>query len=168
MIYPLLICLISFFIDGISSYYVDLSFAYISPFTTIYSIIAVVIIYQFFNNNNKYYLSCLIIGLMFDIVYTNTFILNMITFLIIGFIISKIFNVLANNTVNNIIVSCISIFIYYLFTNIILVLTGYINFNIELILKILSCSIIMTIIYSLILSITINYISKNTNIKLVK
>ena len=63
----------------------------------------------------------------------------------------RLYNHLTYNFINNIFISYIGIFIYYVFTNFILVLVGYLNFNIKLIFDILWHSIIMSIIYSLVL-----------------
>lgn len=165
MIYPIIILISSFLIDGIASHYVDVSYSNISIFTTIYTVIALCLTHRYFQNKRKYYLLCIIFGLLFDIVYTGTFILNMTVFLILGLIINKLYNVLTTNIINNIIISVIIISIYYILTNVILLISGYLKFNIILLIKIIVSSLLMTIIYSLILSIINNYITKHKDIK---
>lgn len=151
MMYPILILILSFLLDGIVSHYVNLSFSSISLFTTVYSCIALVSVQYFFTDSKKYYLCCFILGLLFDIVYTSTFILNAFTFTLIGMVSRRLYNHLTYNFINNIFISYIGIFIYYVFTNFILVIVEYLNFNIKLIFDILWHSIIMSIIYSLVL-----------------
>ena len=143
MMYPILILILSFLLDGIVSHYVNLSFSSISLFTTVYSCIALVSVQYFFTDSKKYYLCCFILGLFFDIVYTSTFILNAFTFTLIGMVSRRLYNHLTYNFINNMFISYIGIFIYYVFTNFI--------FNIKLIFDILWHSIIMSIIYSLVL-----------------
>ena len=47
MMYPILILILSFLLDGIVSHYVNLSFSSISLFTTVYSCIALVSVQYF-------------------------------------------------------------------------------------------------------------------------
>lgn len=170
MIYPIIILIISFILDGIMSRYINLSFSSISMFTTIYSLICLISICCLYSDDKKYYLSALVLGLFFDMVYTGSFILNAVSFSIISIITRKLYNILTYNIINNTIISCLGIIFHYVFTNIILTMVGYLNFNVKLLLDILYHSLIMSIIYSLILylinSIVIKH--KSNNIKAIR
>jgi len=156
MTFPLIIIIISFIIDGISSHFINSSFTYISIFSTIYTIISFVIIHQFFSNTKKFLILLSIFGLLFDIVYTNTLLLNTTIFPLIGLIIIFLCNKLTNNIINNGIISIISIFSYYIISDLILIIINYQKFNIQLLFNVLINSILMTIIFSCLLTIIIN------------
>ena len=84
MIIYLIILLISFFLDGIMSNYFTSINLHISLFNTIYSVIAFSCIANYFSNKKKYIILIGLTGLCFDIVYTNTFLLNVFIFIILG------------------------------------------------------------------------------------
>ena len=81
MIVAIIYVIISFLLDGIISNIVPFNLVDPSYFKTIYSLISLVIIYNYFDNKKKYLSILVILGILFDIVYTNTFILNIIVFL---------------------------------------------------------------------------------------
>ena len=76
MIILLIYIILSFILDAFTSLYLNFSIETVSIFKTIYSIISLVIIYNYFKNDKKYLITLIVIGILFDIVYTNTFILN--------------------------------------------------------------------------------------------
>ena len=153
MIIAIIYVTISFLLDGLISNYTAINIVNPSYFRTIFSVISLIVIYEYFDNEKKYLYILLVLGLLFDIVYTNTFILNIIIFLIIHLINKKIDYFLPNNTFTINIKSLISISLYHILTYIILILVNYNNYNIKLLYIILTRSIIMTIIYT-----TISYI----------
>ena len=145
--------IISFLLDGLMSNYISINIIDPSYFRTIYTIISLVIIYNYFDNNSKYLKILLILGMLFDIVYTNTFLLNIIIFLLIYVIIKKINLFISNNVLTINIKALISLFVYHILSYLILLLANYHHYSINLLLIILSRSIIMTIIYT-----TISYL----------
>lgn len=145
--------IISFLLDGLLSNYMSINIIDPSYFRTIYSVISLVIIFNYFDNDTKYLKILLIIGILFDIVYTNTFLLNIIIFLIIYLINKKINIFIPNNLFTINLKSFLSITIYHTLSYIILLLANYQNYPFKYLLLILSGSIIMTIIYT-----TISYL----------
>lgn len=153
MIVIIIYTIISFLLDGLLSNYMSINIIDPSYFRTIYSIISLVIIYNYFDNNTKYLKILLILGIIFDIVYTNTFLLNVVIFLIIYLVIKKI-NIFIPNNIFTINLKCLLLItIYHFLSYIILLLANYQNYSIKLLLLILSRSVIMTIIYT-----TISYL----------
>ena len=145
--------IISFLLDGLLSNYMSINIIDPSCFRTIYSVISLVIIFNYFDNDTKFLKILLIIGILFDIVYTNTFLLNIIIFLIIYLINKKINIFIPNNLFTINLKSFLSITIYHTLSYIILLLANYQNYPFKYLLLILSRSIIMTIIYT-----TISYL----------
>lgn len=146
----IIICylIFSFFFDSLSTNYLNYELVNISYFKTIYTIISLVIAYEYYRNKNKYFITIIIISFLFDIRYTNTFILNPVIFMMIYIINLILDNHLPTNTITINIKTIISISIYHLLTYIILIISNYNNYQIASLLTIVIRSIPMTIIYT--------------------
>ena len=148
MIIIIIYTIISFLLDGLISNYTSINIINPSYLRTIYSIISLVIIYNYFENDNKYLKIMVTIGFLFDIIYTNTFLLNIFIFRIIYIIIKVLNEYIPNNLFTINIKSLIAICIYHLLTYFLLLLAHYDNYSSKLLFTILKCSIIMTIVYT--------------------
>ncbi len=148
MILIIIYTIISFLLDALMSNYLNTDIVNSSYLMTIYSVIALVIIYHFFDNDNKYLTILIILGISFDIVYTNTFLLNIFIFIIIYFVIKTINNYIPNNILTINLKTLLAITIYHLLTFLILNLANYNNYPINILFSILSKNIIMTTIYT--------------------
>lgn len=168
MLVAIIYTIISFFLDGIISNYVSINIINPSYLRTIYSVISLVIIYQYFSNDSKYLSILIITGLFFDIVYTNTFLLNIVIFIVIYLVLKKIDYIIPNNLLTINIKSIICISIYHILSYIILLITHYNSYSINLLFIILIRSIIMTIIYTTISYIIIKKIYKYLDIQKIR
>ena len=153
MIIIIIYTIISFLLDGLISNYVSINIINPSYLRTIYTIVPLVIAYNYFDNDTKYLKILLVLGILFDIVYTNTFLLNIIIFLMIYLIIKKINLFIPNNILTINIKALLSLTVYHVLSYLILLLANYHHYPINILLLILSRSIIMTIIYT-----TISYL----------
>lgn len=140
----------------------------ISYFTTIYIVISFVIIYPYFGNEKKYFILLIIFGILFDILYTGTFIFNMVLFLGVGIIIKILNHIFPVNAFTTNVISLVSIMSYHIFSFVILSLVSNINYDFILLINIIIHSIIMTIIYTNIGYFSMKYIYNRFNIKQVK
>lgn len=164
MIITITYIILSFFLDGIYSNYVNFTLIDISYFKTIFTIISLIIVNEYYYNKKKYIILLLITSLIFDIVYTNTFILNTVIFFVIYLANIFLDNKLNNNIMTINIRTYISISIYHILTYVILLLSNYNSYNPKLLLNIIIRSLPMTIIYT-----TICYILlKSLKIKKIK
>lgn len=165
MIVAVIYVIISFLIDGVMSNIVPFNLVDPSWLKTIYSIISLVVLYNYFDNQQKYVSIIVVLGLFFDIVYTNTFILNIIVFLVIYIILSNLDYVITTNifTINLKSIVCVSS--YHILTYIILLLANYNSYSIKLLGLIILRSLIMTIIYTTISYLIMNKIYDNKKIK---
>ena len=161
MIIAIIYVIISFLLDGLVSNYISFNLVNPSYLKTIYSIISLVIIYNYFDNPKKYLSILITLGIFFDIIYTNTFILNIIVFITIYIILSNLDYVITTNifTINLKSIICVSL--YHILTDIILILANYNNYSIKLLGIILLRSILMTIIYTSISYFVMNKIYDN-------
>ena len=168
MIASIIYLIISFILDNIIYNIFPTTLSNISYLTTIYIIISFVIIYPYFNNERKYYVLLIIFGLLFDILYTSTFVFNMVLFITLGIIIKMLNNIFPENIFTSNLISIISISSYHILTFIILSLVSSINYDIILLINIITHSIIMTIIYTTISYFLVKYIFGRYNIKHIK
>lgn len=157
--------IISFFLDGLISNYMNFTLISPSYFSTIYSLISIVILYNFFENKKKYLSILIALGIFFDIIYSNTFILNIVIFLLIYIILSNLDYLIPTNIITINIKAIVCISSYHILTYIILLISNYNNYNLELLLIILIRSIAMTIIYTTISYLIMNKIYSDKKIK---
>ena len=140
-----------------------------SLFLSVFSVISIFIVYPLYNNNNKkYYVSCFIYGLVYDIVFTNTIFLNAFIFLFIAFIISKIYKLFNLNTFNTIIVTISTIILYRFINYLIIVMIDNLDFDYTLLLKSIYSSLIVNVIYVLVLKFIVNKICDKFNVRKAK
>ena len=148
MIYIIIHVIISFLLDGLLSNHIDTNIINPSYFLTIYTLVSLTIIYNYFENDKKYLYILIIVGILFDIVYTNTLLLNVFIFLVIYLFIKSINYYIPNNLFTINIKSLIAITIYHILTYILLLMANYYHYSLKFLGIILSRSIIMTIIYT--------------------
>lgn len=158
MIIVIPVVVISFFLESIFSNFVAIDSLLFIP---LFTIISLVIIYPYFSNNDfKYLKYCAIIGLCYDIIFTNTLILNMVVFLSIGLIIKLVNIFISNNPLNVILISLISITFYRVITYFLLVIINFVSFNFNVLLKGVYSSLIINLAYGIIVYLLTDYLSK--------
>lgn len=168
MIVSIIYIIISFILENILSNIFITTLNNVSPFTTIYTIIALVVIYPYFASDKKYFLLVIIFGFLFDTIYTSTILLNLTIFLVISLLIKTLNNIISDNIIMTNIISLISVATYHILTFIILNIVTSKSYSIILLGKILTHSIIMTIIYTSISYIIIKYLYSKLSIKQIK
>ena len=109
MLWVIIYLFFSFILEGFMSNIFFSTLSDVSIFSTIYTIVAVVVIYPYFMNEKKYFLIVGFWGLLFDFVYTSTFPLNLLIFLLIGFIVKLLNNLLQSNVLTNNLISFLCI-----------------------------------------------------------
>ncbi len=168
LVISIIILILSLLIQGVISNYIGYTFTNLSIFYTLYPLVALVVILPYFNNIKKYFILLIIFGLIIDIAYTNTFILNVVIFSVI-YIFNKFFHsILPYNLLTINISSIISVVIYHIISFLVLLLVGYDNYTLSMLGIAISHSIIMTIIYTSIIYIIINFIYKKFELKEVR
>lgn len=153
MIVIIIYLIISFLLDSIISLYIPASLTTLSYFKTIYTLVSLVVIFNYFENSKKYLIITIILGALFDTVYTNTFLLNIVIFIVVYFLLTELDYIIPNNLFTINIKSLSALYTYHILTYIILLLTHYNSYSFSILLNILMKSTIMTIIYT-----TISYL----------
>lgn len=155
------VLIISFILDSIVSNFVSLD----SLFFPLFTLMALIIIYPYFNNNrNKYFEACLITGICYDLIYTNTIIIHGMLFLLIGFIITRLNLIISNNWLNVGIMAIICIIIYRFLAYGLLLITASTSFDFFNILKSIYSSLILNIVYVILIYIITDKISRRFKI----
>lgn len=168
MIISIAYLILSFILDNFMANIFPSTLGSPSYFSTIYIIIAFVIIYPYFNNEKKYYLLLIIFGLLFDILYTSTFILNMALFFGIGICIKMLYNVFPENVFTTNVISFICIMLYHILSFMILSLVGTTYYDFMLLINIITHSIFMTTIYTSVCYFGMKFIFNKFNVKYIK
>ena len=154
------IILISFYLEGILSNIINISFL-----IPLFTLLSLIIIYPYlFNRKKDYFIICFIIGLLYDIGYTDTIFLNAFIFLLIGYIIHLINIVITNNWFNVMIISLFVITIYRIITYLVLIFINYLKPDIELLKNSILNSLIINIIYIIIIYKITDIISRKKGI----
>ncbi len=152
---------ISFFLESIISSVISLN----SLFNPLFTLISLVLIYPYFMNDDAKFLKyCGAVGLIYDLVFTNTFFLNMIVFIIIGSIIKLINITLSNNFINVMIITLLSVIFYLLITYFILIVIGYKLFSFDYFLLVLSRNLLLNCLYSCLVYLITDKLSKKYKI----
>lgn len=140
--------IISFYLDGIISITTNMSTNFFNPLFTISTL---ALIYRFFEKREKnYFLLAFIIGLLYGIYYTDTFILNMVIFFLSAIFIKFINIYLAHNLLSDIVKVILTIIFYRIITFLILIIIGYFNLDYNLLFKSIYSSLLLNIIFVLI------------------
>lgn len=153
-----LILIISFLLDGVISNYLPVN----GIFASLFTLVSLIIVYPYFSGDKRsYYKYAFILGLAYDLIYTDTMIFYAFLFLLLAFIITKFMLVLNDNYLNIVIITIVSIVIFRSITYVLMVITGNVSFNYHLWFKGIYSSILVNIIYALILL----FISARFNIR---
>ena len=159
----MIIMIISFFLDGILSNLLTYS-TYLYPLC---SLLSLVIIAPYFKKRciQKYFVYSAILGLLYDIVYTETLFLNMVLFFLIAVLIKLIYNLIKNTLLNTYIISLFIIICYRLSNYLIFLLIKYLSFNLKILFDSIINSLLLSFSYILIFFYLGRLIYKKSNEK---
>lgn len=146
------IIIISIFLDGLLSLYKGFSLLNIISIKTMFTITSLVLIGTTYRKQKKdYYKICFIVGIIYDLLFTNTLILNMFLLPLFAFIILKLYSFFQDNLINATIINTIILLLYHLITFIILVIVGYLPFNLSILLSDIASILIINNFYLIIM-----------------
>lgn len=161
MIY--IVVIISFLLDSFVSLLINSN----SLLMPVFSLLSLVIIYPYIKKEDylKYFITCAVTGILYDIIYTNTLFLNLGLFILLGLCVKLIFNIFSNNLLSNALTSIVIIILYRMSTYFILIIGGYLDYSFLKLLESIYSSIIVNLIYIIIFYLVINFISNKFRIK---
>lgn len=155
----LIILIISLLLQSLFSNFIAINTNLFNP---IFPLIAILIIYPYFKKNNKKYLIYSVVyGFLYDLFYTETFILYAFLFFLIALLIIKLNKYFSKNIINIIIMTILIVISYRVIVYTLLVLINYLSFNIFVLFKSIYSSLILNILYAVILYVLYNRKQKN-------
>ena len=160
MIY--LILIVSFLLDGI----LFSLFSFTNPVSPLFSLLSLLIIYPYCDTNKKsYYMYPIVMGILYDITYSNSLFLNTLIFTGFSYILIRIFKLFTINFVNVLVIGTISIIIYRVVAFAFMYMIGIIDFNVETLIESISYSFVSNYIYLIILYFTVSLIASKLKVK---
>ena len=155
------VLIISFILDSIVSNFISLD----RMFFPLLTLMALIISYPYFDNNRqKYFGVCLVTGICYDLIYSNTIIIHGMLFLLIGFIITRLNLIISNNSINVGIMAIVCIVIYRFLAYGLLLITASTSFEWFSLLKSIYSSLILNIFYVILIYIITDKISRKFKI----
>lgn len=144
-----IIIIISIILDGVLSNFLPYTIGNLSYFTPLLTLVSLFLIYQFYiKKTKKYYIVALIMGLIYDLLYTNLLFYNSILFLIIAILIKYLYKNFEVNYFNIILYIIVIITSYEIIQALIILSFQLVPITIsKLIYKIIH-SLILNIIYT--------------------
>lgn len=139
----ILISLFSFFLDGIVSLFLDKN----SIFIPLFTLMSLIVSYPLIKNKRKIIIISTTLGLLYDIVYTQTLFTNTIIFFVIGLIVLSIFKYIKYNTFNSVIACFLIIISYRILSYISFFAFNDVELNLSLIFKSIYSSILINLVY---------------------
>ncbi len=162
----ILVLAISIILDGILNN--TLPFINLSLFTPLLTLISVISIYPLYKKETKeYLLTIFIVGIIYDLLYTNLLFYNGVLFIVIG-----LFNIYLNkkiqvNYLTELLILIMNIVVYILLNSLIILICNLTIISIDKIVYVILHSLIINIVYGYILFFIIKRISsKNKKLKL--
>lgn len=154
------VSILAFLLDGILSKYLTSS----SLFIPLFTVMSLIIIYPYFQIKYKYFRYSMILGLLYDIAYTNTIFYNFFIFILLCLIISFFYYIFSNTLYITFFISIIIVFVYRLIDIIFLLIFKNNNINFTLFIKSIYSSLILNVLFCIIGYIFTNIYSKKKNI----
>lgn len=146
MIRTILVIILSFLLEENLSNYIPINTNF---FNIMFIISSLIIISELIINQNHFYLIAILMGLFYDLIFTNRLGFSVLTFLLTAIFIKNI-NKLVKTKLN--IIKYIIILIFYrIISYLILLLVGYLDFSISKLFISIYSSIILNLFYIIIL-----------------
>ena len=156
-----IIVILSFLLDGVFSNIFPIN----SVFYPLFTLVSFVVVYPYYSNNSDYFKYSVFIGVLYDLVYTDTFIFYGLLFLIVSFIISKLSVWFADNYFSLLIITLVSIVVFKITAYILMVLAGSMPFSFKILFAGIYNSLIVNIIYAILLSKFTSFVSRKLGIR---
>lgn len=156
-----IIIVISLILDGLLTNYLPYTVGNLSLFTPLVTLISIFLIYPFYRKREKtYYISIIITGIIYDLLYTNLLFYNAILFLLIAFITKKIYKNFEVNYFNIILYTIILITIYESTQASLIIVFNLVPMTFSKLLYKIGHSLLLNIIYAEIVYFIIEHLPK--------
>lgn len=158
---PLLIIILSLLLDGIITNYLPYLVNDLSLFTPLLTVVSLFIIYPFYRKKeSKYFATAFILGIAYDLLYTNLLFFNAILFLIIALVTYLIYKNFELSFFRLILYITVIIILYEVITALIILVFNLTPITVEKLIYKINHSLISNIIYAEIIYILLKLIPK--------
>lgn len=149
----------------IFSFLFEATFSNIVGITSIliplFTLISLSILYPYFKKNIvTFIVVCSIVGLFYDLIFTNAPFINTVSFMIMSFLIILNYRIFKHNIVSLSIFNIILVVLYRIVSYILLVLIDYTRFSFKTLMIGIYSSLIVNVIYGIILYIILGKLSR--------
>lgn len=156
-----IIMVLSLLLDGILTNFTSYMQGDLSLFYPMLTLVSLIIIYPFFQKDRKkYLLSAFVLGIIYDLFYTNLFIFNGVIFVIMGLLIIFIYKNIPTNFLTIILYAVVVIISYEALTSLIFIISQLETITLIDILYKIGHSLILNIIYVELLYLIMKLIPK--------
>lgn len=135
--------LISFILDGVLSLLMNQDSIYIP----LLSIMALIVVYPYIKDKQRIVIMGGIVGLLYDVVYTQTLFLNTILFCFLALVVLLFYKYIPINIVNSYILAILLILLFRVLSYLALVFYYELSFNWEVLFKSIYSSLITNLLY---------------------
>ncbi len=157
------VLIFSFFLESIISNFIPLD---TNLFVPLFTLISLIIIYPYFNGEKTNYLKvCAGIGFLYDVVFTDTLMMNLVLFVLLGLFICFLNQLFSNNVFSVILISVVIIFLYRVMEYGILCLSGLFAFHMERLWESIFSSLLLNLFYVSIVYLITDFFAKKYHIR---
>ena len=157
------VTVLSFLLEGIVSNIVGITSTWLVP---LFSIVSLIIIYPYFNHEEGNFLKvCFAVGLFYDLVYTDTLVINACIFTLIGFFIRWLNSWMSNHAISVLFITFLTIFVYRILMYLILIVVGFLPFDLNTLVTSTTSSLLLNLIYAEVLYLITDFMSKKYRIR---
>lgn len=135
--------LISFILDGVLSLLMNQDSIYIS----LLSIMALIVVYPYIKDKQRIVIMGGIVGLLYDVVYTQTLFLNTILFCFLALVVLLFYKYIPINIVNSYVLAILLILLFRILSYLALIFYYELSFNWEVLFKSIYSSLITNLLY---------------------
>lgn len=161
MFLSIIIIVISFVLEIILNNFLPYLEGDLSLFTPMFTLISLFLIYPLLKKDlTKYFIIALVLGIIYDLFFTNLLFFNGLLFLGIAYIIHILYKYLEINFINIILEIIIIITIYELLTVLSIILFNLVPITLPKVIYKISHSLIINIIYAELIYLIINLLPK--------
>ena len=157
------IIVLSFVLESMFSTIIPINTNFLNP---VFVLMSLILIVPYFNKfDKKYLITCSIVGLFYDIAFTNTIVFYAVIYLLMGLVIRFISSRLSHSILSVNLLAIIIIIFYRTVVYFILVAINYFKFDISHLLHGIYSSILLNLIYISLLYLLLEFICKKLHIK---
>ncbi len=152
---------ISLMIDGILTNFLPYNVSSLSLFTPLTTLVSLIIVYPlYYHRNRDYYMMAFILGIIYDLFYTNLLFLNGFLFLLIALLYVKLYREIGDGIIRILINIVLCIVIYELLTAGIILVFNLVPITFSKVLYKIDHSLLFNLIYGEILYLILKLVPK--------